>query len=60
MQIFGALTPCPVRVSEHYYGTGETFLYNFVDWELNVFRWTGENNFFIKGNYNSLTLGGGE
>ncbi|XP_022110273.1 nuclear receptor coactivator 7-like isoform X2 [Acanthaster planci] len=58
--IFGALSPCAVRVSEHYYGTGETFLFNFIDWDLNVYRWTGENNFFIKGNYNSLTLGGGD
>ncbi|XP_038051360.1 nuclear receptor coactivator 7-like isoform X2 [Patiria miniata] len=58
--IFGALSPCAVKVSEHYYGTGETFLFNFIDWELNVYRWTGENNFFIKGNYNSLTLGGGD
>lgn len=28
-QVFGAFSTHPFRVSEHYYGTGETFLYTF-------------------------------
>nr|XP_019953061.1 PREDICTED: nuclear receptor coactivator 7-like [Paralichthys olivaceus] len=57
-QIFGAFSTHPFRVSEHCYGTGETFLYNFCP-EIKVYRWTGENSYFVKGNIDSLQMGGG-
>uniref|UniRef100_A0A669DFI6 Nuclear receptor coactivator 7 n=1 Tax=Oreochromis niloticus TaxID=8128 RepID=A0A669DFI6_ORENI len=57
-QIFGAFSTHPFRVSEHCYGTGETFLYSFCP-EIKVFRWTGENSYFVKGNIDSLQMGGG-
>ncbi|KAI5094440.1 nuclear receptor coactivator 7-like isoform X2 [Silurus meridionalis] len=57
-QIFGVFSTHPFRVSEHYYGTGETFLYTFSP-EIKVFRWTGENSYFVKGNLDSLQIGGG-
>uniref|UniRef100_A0A8C4F8S0 Nuclear receptor coactivator 7 n=1 Tax=Dicentrarchus labrax TaxID=13489 RepID=A0A8C4F8S0_DICLA len=57
-QIFGAFSTHPFRVSEHCYGTGETFLYSFCP-EIKVFRWTGENSYFVKGNTDSLQMGGG-
>nr|XP_055041722.1 nuclear receptor coactivator 7 isoform X1 [Misgurnus anguillicaudatus] len=57
-QIFGAFSTHPFRVSEHYYGTGETFLYTFCP-EIKVFRWSGENSYFVKGNLDSLQIGGG-
>lgn len=57
-QIFGAFSTHPFRVSEHCYGTGETFLYSFCP-EVKVYRWTGENSYFVKGNTDSLQLGGG-
>ncbi|XP_060947306.1 nuclear receptor coactivator 7 isoform X2 [Limanda limanda] len=57
-QIFGAFSTHPFKVSEHCYGTGETFLYNFCP-EIKVYRWTGENSYFVKGNIDSLQMGGG-
>uniref|UniRef100_A0A672K3C8 TLDc domain-containing protein n=1 Tax=Sinocyclocheilus grahami TaxID=75366 RepID=A0A672K3C8_SINGR len=57
-QIFGAFSTHPFRLSEHYYGTGETFLYSFCP-EIKVYRWKGENSYFVKGNTDSLQIGGG-
>ncbi len=29
LQIFGALINCALKVSDHFYGTGESFVYTF-------------------------------
>nr|XP_014348368.1 PREDICTED: nuclear receptor coactivator 7-like [Latimeria chalumnae] len=57
-EIFGALTSHPFKISDHYYGTGETFLFSFSP-DLKIFRWSGENFYFIKGDTEFLELGGG-
>ncbi|XP_015213405.1 oxidation resistance protein 1a isoform X2 [Lepisosteus oculatus] len=57
-QIFGALASDPFKVSDCFYGTGETFLFTFCP-EFEVFKWTGDNMFFIKGDMDSLAFGGG-
>ncbi|XP_023669939.1 oxidation resistance protein 1a isoform X8 [Paramormyrops kingsleyae] len=57
-QLFGALASEPFKVSDGFYGTGETFLFTFCP-EFEVFRWTGDNMFFIKGDMDSLAFGGG-
>ncbi|NWI54768.1 NCOA7 protein, partial [Calyptomena viridis] len=57
-QIFGAYATHPFRFSDHYYGTGETFLYTFSP-HFKVFKWSGENTYFINGDTSSLELGGG-
>ncbi|XP_074436928.1 nuclear receptor coactivator 7 isoform X13 [Larus michahellis] len=57
-QIFGAYATHPFRFSDHYYGTGETFLYTFSP-NFKVFKWSGENTYFINGDTSSLELGGG-
>lgn len=57
-QIFGAYATHPFRFSDHYYGTGETFLYTFSP-NFKVFKWSGENSYFINGDISSLELGGG-
>ncbi|XP_078398278.1 nuclear receptor coactivator 7-like isoform X1 [Cetorhinus maximus] len=57
-QIFGALASHPFRLSDHCFGTGETFLYTFNP-QFKIFRWSGENSYFIKGDRDSLELGGG-
>ncbi|XP_030303368.1 nuclear receptor coactivator 7 isoform X4 [Calypte anna] len=57
-QIFGAYATHPFRFSDHYYGTGETFLYTFYP-NFKVFKWSGDNTYFINGDTSSLELGGG-
>ncbi|KAK7146900.1 hypothetical protein R3I94_009669 [Phoxinus phoxinus] len=57
-QMFGALASQPFKVSEGFYGTGETFLFTFYP-EFEVYKWTGDNLFFIKGDMDSLAFGGG-
>jgi len=57
--VFGALTSCELRMSESFYGTGETFLYSFYP-EFTVYHWAGDNNFFIKGDQHSLCIGAGQ
>ena len=58
LQVFGAFCSHKLQVSEHFYGDGETFLFTFLP-EMKIFKWTGSNMFFIKGDVDSLTIGGG-
>lgn len=58
-QVFGALTSCALQVSDHFYGTGESLLFRFSP-EFQVYNWTGENLYFIKGNNESLSIGAGD
>lgn len=55
-QIFGTIVNCPIVPKDHFYGNGESLLFTFYP-EFQDFRWTGENNFFIKGNLESLAIG---
>ncbi|CAI9558991.1 unnamed protein product [Staurois parvus] len=57
-QVFGAYATHPFRVNDHYYGTGETFLFTFSP-DFKAFKWSGENSYFINGDTASLALGGG-
>ncbi|XP_072548391.1 oxidation resistance protein 1a isoform X4 [Salminus brasiliensis] len=57
-QVFGALASEPFKVSDGFYGTGETFLFSFYP-EFEAYKWTGDNMFFIKGDMDSLAFGGG-
>ncbi|XP_078072779.1 oxidation resistance protein 1a isoform X3 [Mustelus asterias] len=57
-QLFGALASEPFKISDCFYGTGETFLFTFYP-EFKTFKWTGDNMFFIKGDMDSLAFGGG-
>ncbi|XP_071006872.1 nuclear receptor coactivator 7-like isoform X2 [Oncorhynchus clarkii lewisi] len=57
-QLFGGYSTHPFRVSEHCYGTGETFLFSFCP-EIKMYHWTGQNSYFVKGNIDSLQMGGG-
>ncbi|ESO82286.1 hypothetical protein LOTGIDRAFT_146643 [Lottia gigantea] len=57
--VFGAVTNCPLKMSDHFYGTGESFLYTFYP-DFKIFHWSGDNNFFLKGNQESLAIGSGQ
>lgn len=57
--VFGALTSTSIRKSDHFYGTGETFLFTFYP-EFRCFTWSGENTYFIRGDLDSIAIGAGE
>ncbi|XP_028675366.2 nuclear receptor coactivator 7 isoform X1 [Erpetoichthys calabaricus] len=57
-EIFGGFVSHPFKYSDLFYGTGETFLFTFYP-EFKCFHWTGENSFFIKGDLDSIAIGGG-
>ncbi|KAM4724024.1 nuclear receptor coactivator 7 isoform 2-T2 [Anableps anableps] len=57
-ELFGAFLSDPLRPSEKFYGTGETFLF-MLHPRFKSFRWTGENSFFIKGDLDCFVVGGG-
>ncbi|CAF0941689.1 unnamed protein product [Adineta ricciae] len=57
--IFGAFVPHQLIVKDGVYGTGESFLFTLFP-EFRVFNWSGGNEFFVKGDLNSIGFGVGE
>ena len=45
--MFGALLSDPIKLHEHFYGTGESFLFTCRP-EFRVFKWSGENQHFAR------------
>lgn len=61
-KLFGALLSCPLRISDHFYGTGDSFLFSFCEPndELKVYNWSGSNHYIVKGNSDSIGIGSGD
>lgn len=61
--IIGALASHSIRVSEHFFGSGQSFLFRFQDSgssELEQFKWSGLNSFFIRCDRETLVFGSSE
>ena len=56
----GAFLSHPPAVSESFTGTGESWLFSYKQERLRIFPWTGENNFIMQGNTQSLVVGAGQ
>ncbi|XP_046440244.1 nuclear receptor coactivator 7-like isoform X9 [Daphnia pulex] len=57
--VFGAITSCEIRVSESFYGTGESLLF-VINPKMQIYPWSGDNSYFIQGNNESLAIGAGD
>lgn len=57
--VFGALVSSPIVLSDHFYGTGESFLFRTVP-SFTVYNWSGDNPHFARGNADGLSVGAGE
>ena len=58
VQLFGAALTCPLKISEKFYGTGESYLFSFESpTDIKIYYWTGENNYIVKGSSDSITVG---
>jgi len=57
--IFGAFVSSPIKLHEHFYGTGESFLFTCKP-ESKIFKWSGDNQHFARGNTDSLLVGAGD
>lgn len=59
--VFGAWLGEGVRVSKgSYYGSGESFLWRYVDCKLDVYKWTGKNDYVALCEHGFLSFGGGD
>jgi hypothetical protein len=45
---FGALLSEPPRLSDVFYGTGESWLFSFKTNSRRIYTWSGQNSFFIQ------------
>ncbi|CBQ68161.1 conserved hypothetical protein [Sporisorium reilianum SRZ2] len=64
--VFGAFVNEKLRPQQHYYGSGECFLWKTVaapkeeDRAVERYRWTGKNDYMVLSESTFLSVGGGE
>ncbi|GAM18493.1 hypothetical protein SAMD00019534_016680 [Acytostelium subglobosum LB1] len=56
--VFGVYCSDTIRPRSSYYGGGETFMFTLLP-ELQVFKWTKENDMFLQTSHEYLAVGGG-
>ena len=54
--IFGAFLSDAPKKSEHFEGTGQTFVFKLKP-TFNVYKWTGENTYFFKVDNDCMIIG---
>lgn len=57
-RVFGALASNTLRPSQYFYGTSQSFLFQMSP-TFKVYKWDGDNFYFIKGNPDSVIFGSG-
>ena len=55
--VFGAYITCRPQVSEGFLGTGRSWVFSVQEKTIKVFRWSGRNDYFFKGQHNCLIIG---
>lgn len=58
-QLVGGFASEPWRVEAQYYGTGESFLFRYVDGKFESYHWTGKNAYFLLAKEDCIAMGGG-
>jgi len=60
----GGLSSHPLRTSDHFFGSGESFLFRFPDSNttsgFKQFNWSGSNSFFVRCDKDQLIFGSSE
>eukprot|EP00128_Syssomonas_multiformis_P014412 Colp12_sorted_trinity150504_noHs@27670 len=57
--VFGGYAPEPWRMSEKCFGNGQSFVFT-VRPKLGVYKWTGRNDYFMRGSLDSIFMGCGD
>ena len=61
LQRFGAMLSCTMKISTHFLGTGESYLFSVEEFgKLQVYPWSGLNDYFFQGNSDSVAFGSDE
>lgn len=54
----GAYLPTPLKQSPHYYGSGESFVFQ-LDPDFSTYKWSKLNQFFVSSTKEEFSIGGG-
>ena len=65
-QVFGAFLTCTPQMCANFIGTGRSWLFAYSDEDeeengkINIFHWSGKNEYFFRGSSDSLVIGAAE
>lgn len=57
---FGAFNSAAFHVQELFYGDGQCFLFSISGDQVNVYKWTGKNSYFVRSTNEGLEFGASE